>query len=105
MRRAADVLRLIVALFVLLFAQLLAGLASSGVRKSERALLTSVVTLPPLLREVLTGAAQLLLVFLPAALAVTMAASRRFALVGRLLLAGVLGVVVGAVDSHLLLGH
>jgi uncharacterized protein (TIRG00374 family) len=104
-RRPADLLRLIAALLVLAGAQLLTGVARAGVRKSERALLDSVVTLPPLLREVLTGAAQILLVFLPAVVVVTMAFRRRLALVGCLLLAGGLGLIVGVVDSHLLLGH
>jgi uncharacterized protein (TIRG00374 family) len=94
-----------VALFGLVSAQLLTGVARAGVRKSERALLDTAITLPPVLREVVTGAAQILLVFLPAVVVATMALRRRLVLVCRLLLAGGLGVIVGVVDSHLLLGH
>jgi uncharacterized protein (TIRG00374 family) len=104
-RRPVDGLRLILALAVLAGAQLPAALAHVGVRTSEGALLASVVTLAPVLRDALTGAAQLVLLVVPAATAVAMAVSRRFALVGRMLLAGGAGLVLGAVDSHLLLGH
>ena len=103
--RSVDALRLILAVAVLVGAQLLAAVAHVGVRTSERALLGSVVTLPPTLRDVLTGAAQLVLVLLPPAVAVAMAVGRRFARVGRMLLAGGVGLALGAVDSHLLLGH
>ncbi|HEX6393466.1 MAG TPA: hypothetical protein VFZ97_08490 [Acidimicrobiales bacterium] len=47
----------------------------------------------------------MVLVLLPAAIAVAMAASRRFGAVGRLLFATVVGVAVGKLDSHLLLRH
>ena len=87
-RRPGDVMRLIVALAVVVGAQLLAALAHVGVRTTERALLDSVVTLPPLLRDSLTGAAQLVLVLAPAAMIVAVAAGGRFALVARLLIAG-----------------
>jgi uncharacterized membrane protein YbhN (UPF0104 family) len=58
-----------------------------------------------LLRDGLTGAAQVLLVLAPAAVIVAMAAGRRFALAGRLLIAGGAGLALGVVDTHLLLGH
>ena len=90
-------MRLMAALAVLLGAQLLAALAHVGVRNSERALLDSVITLPPLLRDALTGAAQLVLILVPVALVITMAAGRRFALVGHILLAGALGVTLGTI--------
>jgi uncharacterized membrane protein YbhN (UPF0104 family) len=45
-RRAADVLRLIVALATLLIGLLVATLAHRGVRSTERALLETIVTLP-----------------------------------------------------------
>ena len=96
---------MIVALAVVVGAQLLASLAQFGVRTTERALLDLVVTLPPLLRDSLTGAAQLVLVLAPAAMIVAMAAGGRFALVGRLLIAGGAGIAVSVLDSHLLLGH
>ena len=54
-RRAADVLRLILALAVLLVGLLVATLAHDGVRSTERDLLETIVTLPASLRDSLTG--------------------------------------------------
>jgi uncharacterized protein (TIRG00374 family) len=104
-RRPVDVLRLILALAVLVGTQLLAAVGQVGVRTSERALLDSLVTLPALLRDSLTGGVQLLFVLLPAALFVAMAITRRFALIARLLIAVAGGLAVGVLDSHLLLGQ
>ncbi len=102
-RRPADALRLVLALAVLVAAQLVAGLAHVGVRTSERALIESVVTIAPVVRNSVTGAVQLIAVLLPPAIILAVAAGRRFALAGRLILAGLFGIGAGLLDSHLLL--
>jgi uncharacterized protein (TIRG00374 family) len=102
-RRAADVLRLILALTVLLVGLLVATLADAGVRSSERGLLETIVTLPASLRDALTAAAQLVAVLLPAAVVVALAVRRRFADVGKVVIAGVVGILAGVLVSHLLL--
>jgi len=75
-RRAADVLRLALALGVLLIGLLVATLAHRGVRSTERGLLNTIVTLPPSLRDSLTTAAQLVAMVLPAAIVVVLALRR-----------------------------
>jgi uncharacterized protein (TIRG00374 family) len=100
-RRAADVLRLVLALAVLLVGLLVAILAEEGVRSTERGLLNTIVTLPPSLRDALTTVAQLVAVLMPAAIVLVMALRRRFAAVGKLVLAGAAGLLVGMLISHL----
>jgi uncharacterized protein (TIRG00374 family) len=102
-RRAADALRLSVALAVLLASLLLAGLAHVAVRTTERSLLGSVVTLPGSLRDVLSAVVQLAVVVVPAVLVVVVIAGRRFALAGRLVIAAAAGTGAGVLISHLLL--
>jgi uncharacterized protein (TIRG00374 family) len=104
-RRAADVLRLVLALAVLLVGLLVATLADRGVRSTERGLLDTIVTLPPSLRDALTTAAQLVAVAVPASIVLVMAFRRRFATVGKLVLAGAAGMLVGLLISHLWLGN
>ncbi len=104
-RRAADVLRLILALAVLLVGLLVATLAHRGVRYTERGLLETVVTLPPSLRDPLTGALQLVAVVMPATIVVAVALRRRFAAVGKLVVAGTVGTIAGLLVSHLWLGN
>ncbi len=103
-RRAADVLRLVLALAVLLVGLLVATLAHQGVRSTERGLLDTVVTLPPSLRDSLTAAVQLVVVVMPATIAVAVAVRRRFAAVGKLVVAGAVGTIAGVIVSHLWLG-
>ena len=103
-RRAADVLRLILAGAALLVGLLVATLSHDGVRSSERGLLETIVTLPASLRDGLTGAVQLAAVVLPAAVVVAVAVRRRFAAVGKLVVAGAIGIVGGVLVSHLALG-
>jgi uncharacterized protein (TIRG00374 family) len=103
-RRAADVLRLILALAVLIAGLLLATLAHGGVRSTERSLLETIVTLPTSLRDSLTAAVQLVAVLMPAAMVASLALRRRFAAVGKLVLAGVIGTAAGVLISHLALG-
>jgi uncharacterized protein (TIRG00374 family) len=103
-RRAADVLRLALALAVLLVGLLVATLAHRGVRSTERGLLDTIVTLPPSLRDSLTTAAQLVAMALPAAIVVVMAVRRKFAAVGKVIAAGAAGMLVGLLISHLWLG-
>jgi uncharacterized protein (TIRG00374 family) len=103
-RRAADVLRLVLALAVLLGGLLVASLAHVGVRSTERGLLDTIVTLPPALRDACTTAAQLVAVVMPAALVLVMALRRRFAAVGKLIVAGAAGTLVGLLVSHVWLG-
>jgi uncharacterized protein (TIRG00374 family) len=103
-RRAANVLRLVLALSVLLVGLLAATLANRGVRNTERSLLNTIVTLPPSLRDSLTTAVQLVAVVMPAALALVLAFRRRFATVGKLVVAGTVGTIVGLLMSHLSLG-
>jgi hypothetical protein len=86
-RRAADVLRLILALAVLLAGLLLATLAHGGVRSTERSLLETIVTLPASLRDSLTAAVQLVAVVVPVAIVLVLAFRRRFAAVGKLIVA------------------
>ncbi len=103
-RRAADVLRLILALAVLIVGLLIATVAHRGVRSTERNLLETIVTLPASLRDSLTAAVQLVAVLMPAAIVVALALRRRFAAVGKLALAGVSSTVAGVLISHLVLG-
>jgi uncharacterized protein (TIRG00374 family) len=103
-RRAADVLRLILALAVLLVGLLVATLADAGVRSTERGLLETIVTLPASLRDSLTTAVQLMVVVIPAAVVVVMMLRRRFAAVAKLVVAGAVALVAGVLVSHLLLG-
>jgi uncharacterized protein (TIRG00374 family) len=102
-RRAADVLRLTIALTTLLACLLLAGLAHVAVRTTERSLLGSVVTLPGSLRDVLSAVVQLAVVVVPIALVVVVIADRRYSLLGRLVIAAVAGTGTGVLVSHLLL--
>jgi uncharacterized protein (TIRG00374 family) len=104
-RRAADVLRLILALTVLLVGWLVATLAHRGVRSTERNLLATIVTLPATLRDSLTVAVQLAAVVLPAAIVVALVVRRRFAAIGKLVVAGAVGTVAGVLVSHLALGN
>jgi hypothetical protein len=104
-RRAGDVLRLLVALAVLVAAQLLAALAHAGVGVTERALLESIKTLPAVLRDWLSAAAQLIAVVFPAAAIAALASGRRFGLVGRLLLAAVAGTAAAVLVSRLFLSQ
>ena len=103
-RRAADVLLLTLALAVLVVGLLVATLAHGGVRSTERNLLDTIVTLPASLRDSLTAAAQLVAVVMPAAIVVALAVRRRFATVGKLVVAGAVGTLAGVVVSHLALG-
>jgi uncharacterized protein (TIRG00374 family) len=100
-RRAADVLRLVLALAVLLISLLGATLAHRGVRTTEGGLLDTIVTLPASLRDALTAAGQLLAVAVPATIVVAAAGRRRFATVGKLVAAGAVGTMVGVLVSHL----
>jgi uncharacterized protein (TIRG00374 family) len=104
-RRAADVLRLILALAVLVVGLLVATLSHRGVRSTERNLLETIVTLPASLRDSLTVAVQLVAVVMPAAIVVALAVRRRFAAIGKLLVAGVVSTVAGVLISHLALGN
>jgi uncharacterized protein (TIRG00374 family) len=103
-RRAADAARLILALAVLLLGLLLAIVAEDGVRRSEQHFLETIVTLSEPLRDSLTTVVQLVAVILPAAIVVATAVRRRFASVGKLLLAWAGGLVAAALVSHLVLG-
>ena len=103
-RRAADVLRLALALGVLLIGLLVATLAHRGVRSTERGLLNTIVTLPPSLRDSLTTAAQLVAMVLPAAIVVVLALRRKSAAVGKVVVAGAAGMLAGLLISHLWLG-
>jgi uncharacterized protein (TIRG00374 family) len=100
-RRGADVLRLILALAVLVVGLLVATLAHRGVRSTERDVLQTIVTLPPSLRDALTGAVQLTAVLMPAAIVVVIAARRRFAAVGKVVASGVVGTLAGVLVSYL----
>ena len=100
-RRAADVLRLVLALAVVLLGLLLAILAHRGVRSTERGLLETIVTLPGSLRDSLTSAMQVAAVAIPVAIAVAMAVRRRFAAVGKVVLAGAIGASAAVLVSHL----
>lgn len=100
-RRAADVLRLVLALAVVLVGLLVATLADDGVRSTERGLLNTIVTLPPSLRDSLTTAAQLVAMLMPVAIVLVMALRRRFATVGKVIGAGAAALLIGMLFSHL----
>ncbi len=104
-RRAGDVLRLLMALAVVIAAQLLAALAHSGVRVTERALLESIVTLPAALRDWLSGLVQVAMVLFPVAFVAVLVGGRRFGLLWRLLLAAATGTAAAVLISHLLLAN
>lgn len=97
-------LRLGLALAALLVGLLVASLAQRGVRNTEGSLLDTIVTLPPSLRDSLTTAVQIATVAIPVAIVAVMAVRRRFAVVGKLLVAGMVGTSVGVLLSHLSLG-
>jgi hypothetical protein len=100
-RRAADVLRLIVAVAVFLAAQLLAILGHTGVSTTEGSVLQAIATLPPSLRDALTVAGQVVVVLLPAGIVVAVLAGRRFALAGRVRPRGGRHCAVRAGGCHL----
>jgi uncharacterized protein (TIRG00374 family) len=102
-RRAADVLRLIVALAVVAAVLLVAGLAHLRVRRAELSLLGSVTALPERLRDACTAAVQLVAVALPLMVVVAAAAQRRFALIGRLVVTFGAAIAAGVLVSHLVL--
>ena len=104
-RRAGDVLRLTLALAVLLVGLLVATLAHDGVRSSERSLLETIVTLPASLRDSLTVAAQLVAVVMPAAIGVALAARRRWAALGKLVVGAAVATAAGVLISYLALGN
>ncbi|HVM66861.1 MAG TPA: hypothetical protein VMU14_18480, partial [Acidimicrobiales bacterium] len=102
-RRAADVIRLLLTSVVLLVSLLLATLAHRGVRSTEQSLLETILTVPPSLRDSLTAVAQVLAVVMPAAILVAIALRRRFLALGKIVVAGAVGGATGVLVSHLLL--
>ncbi len=104
-RRAADVLRLLLALVVLVVGLLVAILADSGVRGTERNLLETIVTLPASLRDALTTGVQLAAVFIPGAVVIALAVRRRFVAVGEVVGAGAIATLAGVLISSLALGN
>jgi uncharacterized protein (TIRG00374 family) len=104
-RRAADVLGLILALALLVVGLLIATLAHGGVRITERGLLDTIVTLPASVRDALTATAQLIAVVMPAAIVVVLGVRRQWAAVGQLVVAAVVGTFAGLIVSHLALGN
>jgi uncharacterized protein (TIRG00374 family) len=99
-RRAADALGLLLALVVLLAAQMLAILDHTGVRTTEGSVLRAIATVPPSLRDALTVAGQVVVVLLPAGILIAVLAGRRFALAGRLVVAALAGAGAGALVSY-----
>src|SRR5271165_4737052 len=104
-RRAADVLRLILALAVLVGGQLLATFDHLGVRSTERAFVGVIVTIPVAWRDALTSAVQFVELLVPLACVVGLAVRRRIAAVGQVLFAGALGLGLGALLSDIALGR
>ena len=102
MRRAADALRLIAASAVLIPAVLLSAFADARVRRTELAMLESVVTLPATLRDLLTAIAQLVFVLVPLAILVGSVVRRRFALLGRFVVTTVIATAASVLLSQLL---
>ena len=74
-------------------------------RTSERAFIDAVVTLPTAWRDALTTAVQVVLVVLPAGILIALLIRRRVAVVVRVLIAGLIGTLLGVAVSHLLLGR
>ncbi len=104
-RRAADVLRLLLAVVVLVLGLLVATLADRGVRSTEGNLLETIVTLPVSLRDALTTGVQLATVIIPAAVVVALAVRRRFVAVGEVVGSGVIATLAGVLISNLALGN
>ncbi len=102
-RRASDVLRLLVALAVLVGAQLLAGLAHVSVRVTEHALLESIVTLPASLRDWMSAQAQVVAVLLPVVFIGALVGGKRFSLTARAVLAALAGTSAGVLVSDVFL--
>jgi len=101
-RRAADALRLIAASAVLIPAVLLSAFADARVRRTELAMLESVVTLPATLRDLLTAIAQVVLVLVPFAILVGAVVRRRFALLVRFVVTTVIATAASVLLSQLL---
>jgi glycosyltransferase 2 family protein len=102
-RRASDMLRLLVALAVLICAGAVAALDQAHVRLTERAVLDSVVTLPAVFRDWLSALVQLGAVLFPAACLAIVVGGRRLGLAWRLLLAAAIATTAAVVVTHLLL--
>ena len=102
-RRASDVLRLLLALSVLVGAQLLAALAHVSVRVTERALLESIITLPAVLRDWMSALAQVAAVLVPVVFIAALASGRRFSLAARAVLAALAGTAAGVLVSNVFL--
>ncbi|HWS47240.1 MAG TPA: hypothetical protein VN636_15340 [Acidimicrobiia bacterium] len=102
-RRAADVLRLIAASSVLLATLLLSAVAHSGVKRTERSMLESIITLPAPLRDLLTGLAQLVLILVPVGIVVLSLVRRQFSLLGQLVVTTIIATLAAVVAAHLLL--
>ncbi|HTT89763.1 MAG TPA: lysylphosphatidylglycerol synthase transmembrane domain-containing protein [Acidimicrobiales bacterium] len=102
-RRAGDVLKLLVALVVLVGAQLVATLAHVSVRVTEHAFLESIVTLPGALRDWMSALAQVAAVLLPVGFIAALVGGRRFSLSARAVLAAAAGTCAGLVVTHVFL--
>ena len=102
-RRASDMLRLLIALVVLIGAGLVAALDHVHVRLTERDLLESIVTLPAALRDWLSALAQLGAILFPAACVAIVVGGRRLGLAWRLLLAAVIATIAAVLVSRLVL--
>jgi uncharacterized protein (TIRG00374 family) len=104
-RRAADVLRLIVSVAVLVVVLLVAALADVRVRTAELGVLDIAAALPWTLRDAFIAAMQVIALAVPAGIVVVMAVRRRFALVAMLLITAAAATGAGELVSHLVLGH
>ncbi|MFG2957760.1 hypothetical protein ACGF5O_29095 [Streptomyces sp. NPDC048291] len=90
-RRAADLLRLLVSLAALALTLLVAVATRDFARRAQQGLLTAATALPPALRDALVGTVQAVAMLAPPAALVVLVVRRRFDAVSRVLPAAAAG--------------
>ncbi|MFK0155907.1 flippase-like domain-containing protein [Streptomyces sp. NPDC090499] len=104
-RRAADLLRLLVSLAALALTVLVAVATRDFARRAQQGLLTAATALPPALRDALVGTVQAVAMLAPLAALVVLVVRRRFDAVSRVLPAAALGAAVGWTLTRLALAE
>ncbi|MEU6195775.1 lysylphosphatidylglycerol synthase transmembrane domain-containing protein [Streptomyces sp. NPDC047061] len=104
-RRAADLLRLLVSLAALVLTVLVAVATRDFARRAQQGLLSAATALPPGLRDALLGTVQAIAMLAPLAALVVLVVRRRFDAVSRVLPAAALGAAVGWLLTRLALAE
>ncbi|MER7181640.1 hypothetical protein ABT404_19510, partial [Streptomyces hyaluromycini] len=104
-RRAADLLRLLVSLAVLALTVLVAVATRDFARRAQQGLLSAATALPPDLRDALLGTVQAVAMLAPLAALAVLVVRRRFDAVSRVLPAAALGAAVGWTLTRLALAE